>query len=252
MRLTKSGLTVLLGWLILCGQSARAETEGQRILRLVDEEMTKAQDQVYTFDLVTQEPGKPDQDRMKIRAFIKGKKFRRMEFLEPGTVKGLRFLVLSVTQMYTYLPAYKRVRRVASHVRSQGFMNTAYGFDEMSIVVYGDVFDAELVEQNEKLWKLRGKRKEGQSFYYAGIELDILRENYHPIEIRYFNEKGAKLKTEIRSEFTCQGKICTPRVMRMIDHVRSDLWSEMRRTEWKVNTEIKDSFFTVQSLQRGR
>jgi hypothetical protein len=233
------------------GQPAQAEEEGQKIMRQLDEEMTKAQDQMFTFDLVTQEPGK-EKEILKLKVFIKGKKFRRIEFLEPANMKGVRFLVISITQMYTYLPAYKRVRRVASHVRSQGFMNTAYGFDEMSIVVYGDVFDAELVGETDTLWKLKGIRKKDQTFYYAGIELDVLKKNFHPVVIRYFNAKGAKLKTETRYDFQCQQEICSPRVMRMTDHVRGDIYSELIRTEWKVNTGIKDSFFSVQSLQRGK
>jgi hypothetical protein len=35
-----------------------------------------------------------------------------------------------------------------------------------------------------------------------------------------------------------------------VDHTRNDMWTEIICHEWKVNTGVKDSFFTVRSLQR--
>ena len=40
--------------------------------------------------------------------------------------------------------------------------------------------------------------------------------------------------------------------MKLVDHTRNDIYTTMISREWKVDTGVKDSFFTKRSLQRGR
>jgi hypothetical protein len=217
----------------------------------MDEAMTKAKDQFLVYEIITKEPGKSE-SRLRFQVHIKGTKWRRLEFTDPGDVKGMRFLVRSLTQMYVYLPAYKRVRRVASHVRDQGFMGTAYSYDEMAIVTYGVAFTGELTGETETRWKMKCKRKPGTTYRYAVLELEIDKKMYQPVVIRYYNEKGVHLKTETRTGWNCEGVACRPIEMKIVDHTRGGMWSKMVCKDWKVNTGVKDSFFTVRSLQRGR
>jgi hypothetical protein len=243
-------LTILTPCIILLATIAHGEeSPGERVLRLMDEAMTQAQDQYFVQDIITQEPGKEPR-KMKMRVRIKGKEWRRVDFFEPGDVKGMRVLVRSVTQMYVYLPAYRKVRRVASHVRSQGFMGTTLSHDDISIVTYSPLFGAKLLSENDTHWTIQATLKEGKEFPYAKLEFDVLKNNKQPSEIRYFNDKGVKVKTEYRSNYDCQGTICNPKKLKMVDHTRNGMWTEINCHEWEVNTGVKDSYFTVRSLQR--
>jgi outer membrane lipoprotein-sorting protein len=235
--------------LLLATVAAGEESPGERVLRQMDEAMTQAQDQSFIHEIVTQEPGK-DPHKMTMKVYIKGKEWRFIEFLEPGDVKGMRVLVRSVTQMYVYLPAYRKVRRVASHVRSQGFMGTTFCHDDISTVTYSPLFTAKLLSENDTHWTIEASLKPGQDYPYAKLEFDVLKNNHQPSEIRYFNDKGVKIKTESRSNYDCQGTICNPKKLRMVDHTRNGMWTEILCHEWKVNTGIKDSHFTVRSLQK--
>jgi hypothetical protein len=246
----KAGILAVLTLCTLLPPAAAAEeSPGEKVLRLMDEAMTQAQDQYFVQDITTQEPGKEPR-KMKMRVHIKGKEWRRVEFFEPGDVKGMRVLVRSVTQMYVYLPAYRKVRRVASHVRSQGFMGTTLSHDDISIVTYGPLFTAKLLSENDTHWIIEANLKEGKKFPYSKLEFEVLKNNKQPSEIRYFNDKGAKIKTEHRSNYDCQGTICNPKKLKMVDHTRNGMWTEIICHEWKINTGVKDSFFTVRSLQR--
>jgi hypothetical protein len=235
--------------LLLTTTAAGEEATGEQVLRMMDEAMTQAQDQYFVQDIVTKEPGKEPR-KMKMRVRIKGKEWRWIEFFEPGDVKGMRVLVRSVTQMYVYLPAYRKVRRVASHVRSQGFMGTTLCHDDISIVTYSPLFTAKLLSENDTHWTIRAALREGKDFPYSKLEFDVLKNNKQPSEIRYFNDKGVKVKTEHRSNYDCQGTICNPKKLRMVDHTRNGMWTEIICHDWKVNTGVKDSHFTVRSLQR--
>jgi hypothetical protein len=60
------------------------------------------------------------------------------------------------------------------------------------------------------------------------------------------------VKTETRLSFKCQGEICTPTVVKMVDHTRNDLESTLKMRAWSPNSGLDDSFFTVRALQRSR
>jgi outer membrane lipoprotein-sorting protein len=242
-----SALTTCM--LLLTTAAAGEESPGERILRQLDETLTRAQDQYFVQEMVTQEPGKEPR-KLKMRAIIKGTEWRRVEFLEPGDVKGMKVLVRSVTQMYVYLPAYRKVRRVASHVRSQGFMGTTYSHDDISTVTYGPLYTAKLLSENDTHWTISLTLKPGKDYPYPKLEIEVLKNYTQASEIRYFNDKGVNVKTEKRSKFECREKICSPWHLKMVDHTRNGMWSEIVCLEWKVNTGVKDSYFTVRSLQR--
>jgi hypothetical protein len=228
--------------------SALGDEPGERVMRVMDEAMRKAKDQLYLYDVVTKEPGKATRT-MVMKVHIKGKDWRRIDFLSPGDVKGMKALVLSLTQMYVYLPAYKKIRRVASHARAQSFMGTALSQDDTSITQYGEVYAGKLLSEDKTSWKVEGTRKPGKDFPYSKIIFTILKKEHQPSELLYFGDKGAKLKTETRKGYECREDICTPSEMTMVDHGRNGLSTTLLRKDWQLNTGVADSYFTPRDLQ---
>lgn len=230
---------------------AHADKRGEEILALLDTAMTRATDQHYVQEMVTKVPGKEEiKQVMDVR--IKGTRYRRVEFLEPGDIKGMRVLVLSQNNMYTYLPAYRKVRRVANHVKDQGFMGTTFSQNDVSTVTYGGSYSGRFIKDGDKVWTIAAQRKEGHKTPYAKIEMDILKTHHQAAELRYFNDKGVKIKTETRTGYSCKGKICTPKTLKLTDHRRNDVWTAITWTTWEVNTGVNDSYFSLRKLQRGR
>lgn len=243
----------VMGVLAVCIASTclAGEMTAEQILAKTDYTLTKAEDQSFVYDLVTYEPGK-DPRVLRFNVQIKGDKKRRIEFVAPGDVKGMRFLVLDVDQMYVYLPAYKKVRRVASHVKSQGFMGSAYTQDAMSLTQFGETFTVKLIGQDDKTWSLEMTKRPEKNYSYAKLIVKVRKDFFQPAAVDYYNEKGVKVRSEVREGFRCQHGLCNPRKMTMLDHTRGDLRSVMIEREWHPNTGIKDSHFTVRSLQRRR
>ena len=153
--------------------------------------------------------------------------------------------------MYVYLPAYNKVRRVASHANEQGFMGTTFSNSEMSITHYGAVYSGEVKAENDETWTVSAQPKPDAKSPYTRVEIDITKDRFLPLELRYFNDKDQKIKTESRPDYTCEGDICTPKVIKMVDHTRNDTWTEMVMQEWKTNNDYSDDLFSVRTLQRG-
>ena len=235
--------------LLLCLSSTAYADTGDAALAKMDEAMNRAEDQYFEYTIVDQQPGK-DERRMAMEVSLKGEK-RFTKFTAPADVKGTKVLILSPTQMYVYLPAFKKVRRIASHVTAQGFMGTTYSSDDMSLVRFADKYDAKLAKDSDKTLELEITKKSDVAAPYPKGRITIDKKLMLPIELAYFNDKGQKLKTETRIDYGCEGTVCTARVMKMVDHTANGHWTELVREKWKVNSGLSKRTFSKRNLQRG-
>lgn len=228
-------------------QVASAASTGGEVVDRLDRKGNLAKDQYFEYEVINQEKGR-EPTVMRLQVWVKGEA-RFTEFLAPGDMKGTRVLVKSRDQMYVYLPAYNKVRRVASHTTSGGFMGTTYSNDDMATSFYGPVYDLKIASQDDSSWVLSGPPREGVKAAYGSIEMTVSKELMAPTQIRYFNQKGTHIKTETRSGYSCQGEICNAESMKMVDHTRNDTYTELLRRDWKVDAGIDDGIFSVRNLQ---
>ena len=225
-------------------------TPGDEYLVEVDKRANAPADTWFDFGATTQEPGKAPRE-MAFEVQNKGEK-RMVRFSAPSDMKGTRVLVLSRQQMWVYLPAYRKVRRVASHVKQQGFMGTTYSDEDMSTTQFGSVYTAAVASESEADVQLRLTPRAGAESGYALAEMVVRKDIMLPSEIRYFSESAQHLKTETREDYDCSQDLCTPKRMKMTDHSRGDAWTVLEATSRKVNQGVPDSTFSVRNLERGR
>jgi outer membrane lipoprotein-sorting protein len=245
--------TALILWTALAAAwpvPAVAQASAAELLQKVDAVLTESNNQRMVWEMTTEETGKPNRT-LSFEATVKGKNWRRVSFLAPADLKGMRLLIRSPSQMYIYLPQFKKVRRVASHVSEQGYMGTAFDYDEIALATYGDTFDAESFADKGTHWNLVLRRKPDLEFRYPRIDLDLRKDNLQAIELRYLNDKGQVLKTEKRTDFAYSGKFYTPRTVAIVDHTRGNMKTTMVLKKFDVNVKVGDDYFTVKSLQQG-
>jgi len=224
--------------------------DANTIMAEADAAMNRADDQTITWQIVNMKPGAKEPENMLFVSQVKKTK-TLTSFDEPANLKGTRVLVLARSQMYIYLPQYQKVRRIASHVTKQGFMGTSFSQADMNSS-FGDVYDATLVSEADGQAVLELKAKPDSDAPYAKAMVTIDTEMDHPLELKYFNDKGENVKTEKRTEYECNDEhnVCLAGVMRMEDHTRS-AWTELRRKGWELNSGLSDDVFTTRNLQRG-
>jgi outer membrane lipoprotein-sorting protein len=225
---------------------ATAQTATEVIVKL-DERANLAKTQFFEYEVINEEKGR-ESGVMRLQVSLSGEE-RFTEFLAPGDMKGTRVLVKNRAQMYVYLPAYNKVRRIASHTTSGGFMGTTYSNDDMATSFYGPVYAFSMVSEDDKEWVVEGPPNEGVKVAYGKIEITISKANNLPTKIRYFNKDEVHVKTEIRSGYSCSGEVCNAESMKMTDHTRNDASTELLRRDWKVNPELPSSLFSLRNLQ---
>ena len=248
-------LLVVGAFLVGAASPARAEQPAERVLRLLDAAMSTAEDQSFEYDVSTWEPGKSERV-MGMNVKVKSPGLRRVDFVSPGDVKGMRVLVRSLSEMYVYLPSFHKIRRVAGHVRSQSFMGSALSQDDMSISRYSEAYVASrMVREDGTSWTIELTRRPQSDFPYARLRITVLKKERMPSEILYFNDAGTQVKSEQRQGYSCKGsprgQVCNAYEMRMTDHTRNGLWTKLIMKKWAINTNVPASFFTQRDLQRG-
>ena len=240
--LTLSAVAVPSAW------AADAPDAGT-ILNKLDDQLNRADDQFFWYDMIDQQPGK-NVRTLGLEVYMKGDK-RLTAFTAPGDLAGTKVLILSPTQMYVYLPAYKKVRRVASHATEQGFMGTTYTQDLLAVERYGEHYTPKLVEQTESEYVLELVQKPDGDGPYPKIRVFVRKKDFLPTKMAYFNDKGVHAKTEERMDYKCSGEICAPHTMKLTDHLDGDHWTKLVQKEWKPNSGLSDRLFTRRNLARG-
>ena len=141
------------------GAHALADPAGDQILAHFDKAMNRARTLDFEYEVVNKEPNK-DERSMSIEVKLKGEK--RLTQFQTGEIKGTKVLVLSPTQMYVYLPAFGKVRRIASHSKDQGFLGMTFSQDDMALTAYGPQYTASKLSENAAAVTLSLTPKPGQ------------------------------------------------------------------------------------------
>ena len=199
--------------------------------------------------MIDQQPGKSLRT-LGLEVYMKGDK-RLTAFTAPADLAGTKVLILSPTQMYVYLPAYKKVRRIASHVTEQGFMGTTYSQDLLAIARYADHYKPTVLSEDDTTWTLELTEKPDGAGPFPKIKVVVQKKDYLPTKMEYFNKRGKHVKTEERMDYECRGKICAPMTMKLTDHTDGDHWTKLVQKKWKPNGGLSDRIFTRRNLARG-
>ncbi len=237
--------------LVVLGSDGRAETV-QEIIGTVDGGGHDPGDQVLEYDMITDRPGK-DRIIMSVRAYIRQTR-RVTEFLAPADLKGTKVLTLSATQIYVYLPSYKKVRRVASHASRQSFMGTTFSQAEQALSRYADHYRGELVEEDAESWTFTLSAFEPEEIPYPRLGLKVHKEMRRSLRIDYFDELDAAepIKTEERLDYECRGEVCQARRIVMRDHRVPGHQSTIVRTGWVSDAKLPKRRFSVRALSQAR
>jgi hypothetical protein len=237
-------LAVLLTALALTGVAHADE------LDKVDEAVNRWKSLDIKYKIATTKNG-GDASHLKLRMRIRthgGENQQLTEISAPADMKGTKVLIKSPTEMYIYLPAFKKIRRIASHVTEQGFLGTALSQRDLSLTHYAKYYRAKKDKDSAKSMTLLLTAK-GDDAPYARLELDIDKSKWLPTEIRYFNEKGAHIKTETRTDYECKGNICLPGVQKMTDHT-TGVSSTLKMKKPKIDKELDDKLFSKRYLMK--
>ena len=185
-----------------------------------------------------------------VMVYQKGPK-RMTKFVAPASDRNMGFLALDQYTSFVYLPAYNKVRRIASHVRNQTFMGTDMTYEDMSRTTFREYYIPELKSQNDTHWELVLMPKPDAKVGYAKLELKIHKQRKTIDEVHYFQPIDQKIKMEIREKFmpSKNGEYFAL-VRNKCINLKESHQTIMEMFDPKVDQNINDDIFTKRFLKR--
>jgi outer membrane lipoprotein-sorting protein len=124
----------------------------------------------------------------------KGKELRMVRFREPADVRGVGFLRLDSDRLYLYLPAFRKVRRIASSATNENFMGTDFTYEDMSQSVYADDYTARELSTQQRQYRLFLEPKPGADVNYHHLVILADTSNYVLRKVEFYDREEEKIK----------------------------------------------------------
>ncbi|MCB2264036.1 MAG: outer membrane lipoprotein-sorting protein [Candidatus Thiosymbion ectosymbiont of Robbea hypermnestra] len=179
-------------------------------------------------------------------------------FDEPADVKGTAMLTFShglrPDDQWLYLPALKRVKRIASRNKSGPFMGSEFAFED-------------LASQEVEKYRYRYLRREacGQgwqchvieripAYKYSGYSkqtlwIDTL--EYRPVKLEFYDRKDAHLKTLTWTDYRAYGNYWRADEMFMRNH-QTGKTTTLKWSNYRFGTGLSSGDFNKNALARLR
>ena len=178
-----------------------------------------------------------------------------MWFLQPANVKGSSYLRLSYDDrdddMWLYLPAFGKVRRIASHAKKGSFMGTDFTFEDMGDRKLKD-YAYKLLKEEEingkSCWVVESIPNKGLVTDYSKIVSWIWKDGYFDIKEEFYDKRGNKKKIKT-VELQKIGKYWLPKKL-VMENLKSKHKTEMIFDDQKVDTGLEKKVFKSNYMTR--
>ncbi len=180
-----------------------------------------------------------------------------IRYLEPKRVKGHATLMLNnADDIWMFFPRTRRVRKLATHAKKQKMQGSDFSYEDMG---GGDSFITDftakrLKDENvdgDECFNVELTRKPDGSLSYSRLILKIVKSNFVPIVIDYYdeNDRTLLLKTLKQSDIEIIDNFPTARKSEMIDRIKNSK-TVTNLIEIKYNIDLPDSMFTERNLKK--
>ncbi|PQJ65897.1 outer membrane lipoprotein-sorting protein [Vibrio jasicida] len=177
-------------------------------------------------------------------------------FDEPRDVKGTAFLNHSHTvgsdDQWLYLPALKRVKRIASRNKSGPFMGSEFAYEDLSsfeIEKYRFNYLKDDAIKGQDTFVLEQIPTDKNSGYTKQV-VWLDKAHYRPMKVEFYDRKGALLKTLVFSDYKQYlNQYWRAHTMAMTNH-QTGKSTELTTSELTFQTGLKDTDFNKNILKR--
>jgi len=245
----KSTLFLLL--VSLCFASLGAEETkltAIQILQRADDVINAPKDQDLTVKLILIDK-KGNEKVREMSMLQKGSDKRLVKFLSPADQKGIAFLSLPDDVMYFYMPAFKKIRRIASHVKNSKFAGTDFTFEDMEAVRYSDKYIPQFIKIEDNHFLLQLKPKEGIKTDYSKLIMWVSEDNFYITKIEHYNRGDKLFKIMTRDNIEKIGGYWLARESEM-QNLKSKHSTKMIIEEVKFDSEFSNDIFTKRNLDK--
>jgi len=188
-------------------------------------------------ELKTWTKNNPDQDD-----------WRLMKFASPPDVRNVGFLTLSDEQMYLYLPEFHRIRRIASHNKSDRFMGSDFSYDDLGVTSFQKYYEAEILSEEDDSWMLKLSKKPEADKPYEKIEMWVSKESNLPVKMKLYDSSRELWKEELQENKSFDSYWIPVKIT--MKNLKEGSWTELTMKEIQTDQGLDSELFTPRYLKR--
>jgi hypothetical protein len=195
---------------------------------------------------------------MTTKSYADGLEKRYIRFIEPADVRGTAMLVVdnksTADEMWIYLPALKKTRRIVTSEKGKSFMSSEFSNADMSSPTLSDFVNRHLTKSGmNNQWIIESipisEDKADEYGYSKKISyISIDKNQVQKMEFYNFDNELFKV-IEIKSVFPLNdGKYLVKNMV--ASNLNTNRKSEILFSNINEGVKVDDSFFTIQNLER--
>jgi outer membrane lipoprotein-sorting protein len=234
--------------LLAGGVWAEEPLSAEQILSRIDAAIAAPRDQDFEASLILMDKAGNRSERT-LRIYQKGADRRMARFLSPADQKGISVLSLPDGSIYLYLPAYKKVKRIASHVKNSSFAGTDFTYEDMEAMKYADKYTASLGPGDERHYELDLVPRDAQGRAWSRLRVWALKDNFVLVTVEYYDRKGLLARRLTSSTVEKIKGYWVAREREMHD-LTANHRTRMVLTDVRFDTALADELFTTRYLER--
>lgn len=195
---------------------------------------------------------------MTTKSYPDGMEKRFIRFLAPADVRGTSMLVIdnktTSDEMWIYLPALKKIRRIVSSEKGRSFMSSEFSNADMSSPTLSDFVNSHLAQSGtDNQWIIESKPVNediADGYGYSRKISHVSMDKCLILEMDFYNFDNELYKTiEIKSIYPLpEDKF----IINKMDayNLRTNRKSEIVMSDITTGAAVDDSYFTLQNLER--
>ncbi|NMA22023.1 MAG: outer membrane lipoprotein-sorting protein [Spirochaetales bacterium] len=175
-------------------------------------------------------------------------------FLSPESVRNTRFLSKEVngsTEQYIYLPALKRVKRIAASEEGGSFMGSDFSYADMAATTYDtDQAVHTIIAEDAKTYTVQSIPNKKNVYGKNVVIVD--KETFLPLRVEFYDlDQRTLLKTLVTEETGVSEGRPIAKVVVMTT-VASGHATRLEILQARYDMPISDNYFTQRFLETGR
>ena len=235
---------------ILCLSSLAAETPEMIMTKVMEVQSSKssALDLLLT---LKEAGGQTRERRIQTLSSSEGKETSTITiFLSPASVKNTRFLSLE-NEQWIYLPALKRVKRIAASEEAGSFMGSDFSYADMDSTTYdADQASHTLLSENTQSYCIESVPF--SSSVYGKTITWVDKTTYIPLAVEFYaKDKTTLIKTLTTEELEMVDNRWIAKKLTMTT-LSSGHSTSMEILQAKYDLQLDEGYFTTRFLETGR
>jgi len=232
---------------IVAPPSVAQAADGSAVLKKLDADAQAFSDVSYVSTMEIWKSGSKKKT-LQFDMVMKGLDKQLISFTAPGDVAGMKILMVG-DSLWMYSPEFKKVRMIAAHAQSQGFLGSEFTPEDMVMTGLATHFDAEIGGKDGNETSLTLTPKADFTSSYSKLEIVIDSTKGGVTKITYFDGSGNAIRQQTRGGWAKIAGKSMPTEIKM-KNLKTGAETAIKLSDIKVDQGIDDTLFSKRTLLR--